>query len=143
MRAAGWPLSPLCPPQAHLAAVVLDEIRTLPREALGLPMPRDSRLARIAGALADDPADMRDLNGWADWAGVSARTVSRRFVTETGFTFTAWRQRVRLLRSLEMLAIGHPVTNVALDLGFSTASAFIAVFRRTFGDTPASYRRRL
>lgn len=143
MRAAGRPLSPLGPAHAHLAAVVLDEIRTLPREALGLPMPRDSRLARIAGALADDPADMRDLNGWADWAGVSARTVSRRFVTETGFTFTAWRQRVRLLRSLEMLAIGHPVTNVALDLGFSTASAFIAVFRRTFGDTPASYRRRL
>ncbi|MBY8826340.1 helix-turn-helix transcriptional regulator [Sphingomonas colocasiae] len=145
-RAAGWPLAPgtpLDPPAARIGAVVLDEIRTLPREPLGLPMPADPRLMRIAEALADDPADARALEDWARWTGASARTLSRRFVAETGFTFTAWRQRVRLLRSLEMLATGSPVTHVALDLGFSTPSAFIAMFRQAFGETPAAYRRRL
>ena len=47
------------------------------------------------------------------------------------------------MRSLEMLAADVPVTTVALDLGDSTASAFISLFRRTFGETPSAYRQRL
>ncbi|MDH7795106.1 MULTISPECIES: helix-turn-helix transcriptional regulator [unclassified Beijerinckia] len=143
LRAASWPVAPLDAASARLATVILDEIRTLPTEALGLPMPKDNRLARIARALIDDPADGRDLEGWARWTGASSRTLSRLFVAETGFTFTVWRQRARLLRSLEMLAADVPVTSVALDLGYSTASAFITLFRQTFGETPASYQRKL
>ena len=143
LRAARWPEGPLDASSAHVAAVILDEIRSLPVEPFGLPLPRDPRLVRIARALIEDPADERDLESWADWAAVSSRTLSRRFVTETGFTFTGWRQRARLMRSLEMLAADVPVTTVALDLGYSTASAFISLFRRTFGDTPSVYRQRL
>jgi len=126
----------------RIANVILDEIRSMPVDALGLPLPRDLRLRRIAQALVDDPSDERDLDAWADWAAVSARTLSRRFVSETGFTFTAWRQRARLMRSLEMLADSVPVTTIALELGYSTPSTFIGLFRRTFGETPAVYRRR-
>jgi len=143
LRAADWPKGPLDAPRERIAAVILDEIRSLPVEALGLPLPKDARLQRIAKALIDDPAKERGLDEWADWAAVSARTLSRRFVAETGFTFTAWRQRARLLRSLEMLAAGTAVTTISLDLGYATASAFIGLFRRTFGETPAAYRRRL
>jgi AraC-like DNA-binding protein len=64
-------------------------------------------------------------------------------VTETGFNFTAWRQRARLMRSLEMLAAGEPVATIAYDLGYSSPSAFISLFRRSFGHTPASYRSQL
>jgi AraC-like DNA-binding protein len=74
---------------------------------------------------------------------VSSRTLSRRFVQETGFSFTAWRQRARLLRSLELLAADQAVNAIALDLGYATASAFIGLFRRVFGETPAAYRQRL
>jgi AraC-like DNA-binding protein len=106
-------------------------------------LPRDPRLQRIARALIADPSDDRDLQRWAAWAAVSSRTLSRRFVTETGFNFTAWRQRARMMRSLEMLAAGMPVTAIAFDLGYSTPSAFIGLFRRTFGETPAAYRAHL
>lgn len=146
LRAASWPLEaprPLEGARAHVAAVILDEIRHLPVEPFGLPLPRDPRLLRVARALIADPADARDLERWADWAAVSTRTLSRRFVAETGFNFTAWRQRARMLRALEMLAAGQPVTTIALDLGYATASAFIGLFRRTFGDSPAAYRARL
>lgn len=147
LRACSWPIeastAPLAASRGHLAEVVLDEIRTSPPEPLGLPLPSDPRLQRIARALIDDPADERDLEQWADWGAVSARTLSRRFVSETGFNFSAWRQRARMMRSLEMLAAGAAVSAVALDLGYSTASAFIQVFRRTFGQTPATYRVRL
>lgn len=145
LRASTWPLEPL-PLDArstHVVTVILDEIRSLPVESFVLPLPRDPRLLRIARALIVDPTDVRDLERWAEWASISSRTLSRRFVQETGFNFTAWRQRARLMRSLEMLAAGMSITAVALDLGYATASAFIALFRRTFGETPASYRQRL
>jgi AraC-like DNA-binding protein len=61
-------------------------------------------------------------------------------VTETGFNFSTWRQRVRLLRSLEMLAEGQSITAIALDLGYASVSSYISLFRRTFGSTPAAYR---
>ncbi|MET4575028.1 AraC family transcriptional regulator [Ottowia thiooxydans] len=146
LRACAWEsvsALPLTESQAHVAAVILDEIRSLPVEPFGLPLPRDPRLQRVARALIADPADDGDLEHWAAWGAVSSRTLSRRFVTETGFNFTAWRQRARMMRSLEMLAAGMSVTAIALDLGYSTPSAFIGLFRRTFGDTPAAYRARL
>lgn len=146
MRAATWPLDrhqPLSPAQERIAGVIMDEIRSLPPEPLGLPMPRDARLQRIAGALVDDPASTRDLDEWAAWGALGSRTLSRRLVLETGFTFSAWRQRARLMRALEMLAAGSPVGTVALDLGYSSASAFIAVFRQAFDCTPSVYQQRL
>ncbi len=119
--------------------MLLDEIRALPREALGLPMPKDARLLKIARALSNHPADDRRLREWAEWVAMAPRTLSRRFVIETGFTLTEWRQRVRLLRALEMLAVGKAVTYVALELGYENVSAFIALFRRTYGVTPGQY----
>ncbi|WP_230492904.1 AraC family transcriptional regulator [Martelella alba] len=143
LRASTWPYEPLNEAREHVAAVILDEIRHLPVETFGLPLPKEPRLRRIAQALIEDPADERDLAQWADWGAFSSRTLSRRFVAETGFNFTTWRQRARLMRALELLAAGQSVTSIALDLGYSTATAFITLFRRTFGQTPASYREHL
>lgn len=143
LRASTWPAGEWNQRNINVANVILDEIRSLPVEPLGLPLPQDARLLRIAQAIIGDPTDERDLEQWAAWAALSSRTLSRRFVSETGFNFTAWRQRARLMRSLELLADDVPVQTVALDLGYSTASAFISLFKRTFGETPASYRRHL
>ncbi|MFK4440740.1 AraC-like DNA-binding protein [Caballeronia udeis] len=138
-RAATWEGGVLDNAQMRLASVILDEIRSLPREAFGLPMPRDVRVLRIARALADNLADNRRLDEWAEWGGVAPRTLTRRFIDETGFSFSEWRQRARLIRALEMLASGTAVTTIALDLGYENVSAFIAMFRRTFGVTPTQY----
>lgn len=47
------------------------------------------------------------------------------------------------MRALELLTAGEPVGAVALDLGYSKASAFIAVFRQAFGCTPSVYQQHL
>lgn len=139
VRAAQWDLGQPDERQARVMSVILDEIAFSPADAFRLPMPRDARLRRIAAALVDNPADARTLDAWAEWANAAPRTVSRRFVDETGLTFTAWRQRARLLRGLELLASGQPVGAVALDLGYDNASVFIALFKRTFNTTPGRY----
>lgn len=139
-RAAGWRgTTPLDDAQLRIAGVIRDEILGLPRESFGLPLPQDKRLKRIARALGDHPADTRSLDAWAAWAGIAPRTLTRRFVAETGFAFSAWRQRARLMRALELLAAGTPVTTVALELGYDNLSAFIAMFKRQFGVTPGRY----
>ena len=54
-------------------------------------------------------------------------------------TFGRWRQQLRLLHALRLLAAGQPVTNVALDVGYESPSAFIAMFKRALGKTPSCY----
>lgn len=138
-RAATWDARRLEPAQRRLAWVMLDEMRSLPEVPLGLPIPRDARLRTLAAALCDAPGDDTGMTAWARRVGIAPRTLTRRFVEETGFTFTAWRQRARLLRAVELLAAGTPVTTVALELGYVNVSAFIALFRRTFGTTPGRW----
>src|SRR5471030_519328 len=77
LRASGWcdALS-LDAAQARVAAVILDEIATLPRQRLVLPLPADRRLLKIARQLIADPADQRPLLEWAAWAGIAPRTRS-------------------------------------------------------------------
>jgi AraC-like DNA-binding protein len=50
--------------------------------------------------------------------------------------FGEWCRRAALLRALAWFAEGRPVTAVALDLGYSSPSAFCAMFRRETGRTP-------
>ena len=138
-RAATWREAAADAARQRIADVILDEVRAAPREALGLPLPADARLMRIARALLDDLADPRGLDAWAAFGALSPRTLSRRFLAETGFTFADWRQRARLMRAVEMLAAGGAVTTIALDLGYDNVSAFIAMFRRAHGVTPARY----
>jgi AraC-like DNA-binding protein len=127
---------------ARVMAVILDELRALKPEPLHLPHPRDPRLKKIAKALLADPADGRALADWAKGAGASERTLARLFVKQTGMTFGAWRERLRLTTAVARLAEGEPVTSVAYDLGYQSPSAFIAMFRRSLGDTPGRYLKK-
>lgn len=139
-RLAAWASGPWTPPQVRLAGVVLDELAAMPPASLTLPLPRDARLRRIAQVLSDDPGCERRSDQWARWAGLSPRTLSRRFTQETGMSFTAWRTCLRVLCALPWLVDGVPVKAVAWDLGYSSVSAFIAAFRQVMGTTPAAYR---
>jgi AraC-like DNA-binding protein len=140
LRASTWPAaSTPDPSQNRIVAVILAELSAAPREQLVLTTPADRRLLKIAQALAADPADPRSLNQWAEWAAITPRTLTRRFVSETGLSFTDWRQRARLMRAVELLAAGRAVTSVALELGYDSLSAFIAMFRRAMGVAPGRF----
>ncbi len=107
-----------------------------------LPEPEDPRLKRIAAALGADPGDPRTLAAWGKEVGASVRTLSRRFLAETGMTFRQWQRQARLHAALVRLAQREPVTRVALDLGYDSPSAFIHAFRRALGTTPGQYFER-
>ncbi|MFC2253859.1 helix-turn-helix domain-containing protein [Labrys portucalensis] len=139
-RAVSWTMQPsLFPEQQRIMQVLLDEMARAPHEPLHLPMPSDPRLVRIARAVLSEPGDTRTLEQWASWGAVSGRTLRRLMQAETGLSFAAWRQQVRLTHALEMLACGEPVATIADALNYASPSSFIAMFRRAFGESPARY----
>ncbi len=120
-------------PAGHLVALLLDELHGSQVLKLHLPMPRSKRLAMLCRALLDEPGDRRTLGEWA---------MARLFQSETGLSFAAWRQQARVLEAMGRLGSGAPVTQVALDLGYDSVSAFSAMFRRAAGTSPSAYRHR-
>ena len=129
-------------PAGHVVALILAELRGLQSLPLQLPMPSDARLRALCQALLDAPGDPRTLGEWAKTLNASARTLARRFQSETGLSFGAWRQQARVLEAMGRLGNGAPVTQVALDLGYDSVSAFSAMFRRAAGASPSDYRHR-
>jgi AraC-like DNA-binding protein len=127
--------------EERLIRVMLDRLPTLPLLALHLPEPKDERLQQITRGLARQPSDAHSLADLAKEAGLTERTAERLFQHELGMTFGKWRQQLRLLVALEQLARGESVTNVALAVGYSDVSAFIAMFKSALGITPAQYFR--
>lgn len=123
--------------EGRLVQVFLDRIAALPDEPLHLPMPKSSKLRAIAIDLAERPG--LPLAKVARNAAMSPRSFARHFLVETGLTFGAWQRQARLLRALELLGTGQSVGDVAFRLGYESTSAFIAMFHRSFGTTPAKY----
>lgn len=125
--------------QSHLMDMIIDQLNVVEIAPLQLIHPADSRAARVAEALTRDPGDPRSLKAICESSGASKRTIERLFRIETHMTLGQWRQQLRLVCSLRLLAAGHKITRVASDLGYSTPSSFIAMFRKALGTTPKQY----
>ncbi|MEG0484200.1 MAG: helix-turn-helix domain-containing protein [Oscillospiraceae bacterium] len=66
---------------------------------------------------------------------------SRVFKKETGKTFTAYLNHVRIERSKELLAHqGLRLTDISLQVGFEDQSYFTKVFKKAVGIAPLKYR---
>ncbi|GAA4649475.1 helix-turn-helix transcriptional regulator [Kistimonas scapharcae] len=125
--------------EMRLATVLQDELIRAVRADLMLPLPQDRRLRGIADHLLQHPDDGRILTRLAADVGASSRTISRHFRHETGMSFSAWRQQLRLLKAMELLSEKLPVSKISAQLGFASDSAFIAMFRRQTGVSPGRY----
>lgn len=119
--------------------LLIDEIGAMPELPLSAPLPCEPRLARACQRFLDAPTQKITLDEMADWSNMSRRTFTRHFYEGTGMTFVSWRQQVCLLEATARLSHGASITEVALELGFSSSSAFTSVFRRNLGDSPARY----
>lgn len=127
------------PRQARLIGVILDQLEELRTVRLQLPTPSDPRAVKTAALLQENPGLPGSLAEIARHVGASKRTIERLFLLETGMPFAQWRRRLRLIHALRLLAEGQSVTRVALEAGYGSTSAFIAMFKKTIGTTPSRY----
>lgn len=124
----------------RMCRVLLDQISLAPRQNTYLPTSDNKLLAPVLNALEKNPADNTSLAQWAKQVYTTERTLSRRCQQELGMSFAQWRQRLRFLHSISLLEQGKTVHEVALDLGYSSSSAFIAMFQQISGTTPQRFR---
>ena len=127
------------PVQRRIIEIVVDQLEAARSIPLQLPHPSDSRAVRIVQALRVDPGEQRTLRKLCKDCGASKRTIQRLFISETKMTFGKWRQQLRLLHAMQLLAAGEKVTGAALAAGYRSPSAFISMFRKQLGTTPARY----
>ena len=130
-------------PAGHLVALLLAELHDSQVLDLRLPMPHSPRLTALCRALLD--AAGRSAHAAANGAAASMPASAPwpdSSSKETGLSFAAWRQQARVLEAMGRLGGGAPVTQVALDLGYDSVSAFSAMFRRACGASPSDYRQR-
>jgi AraC-like DNA-binding protein len=127
--------------RARAEAVVLDLLEPVDVVTIEVELPRDERAREVALGLLEHPSDQRTLHQWGRSVGASARTLTRAFLADTGIPFSRWRTAARLRTALPRLAAGEPVATVATAVGYETASAFVAAFRRETGLTPGGYFR--
>ena len=106
-----------------------------------LPRPQTPGLGRAAAhALAHLDEDL-SVAAMARLAACSERSFVRHFAAEAGMSWSAFLQRARMIRAMELLAGGQDgVTEIGLACGFASTSAFIKAFRRFAGSTPRAYR---
>jgi AraC-like DNA-binding protein len=126
----------------RLAELVLDEIAHADPHELGVPMPRadgDKRLRALCIAVMDAPERRGTLAQWSARFGASERTMARLFQGELATTFQRWRQQAILAHALPLLARGMPVSHVAAASGYSSESAFTAMFKAAMGQPPSRF----
>jgi AraC-like DNA-binding protein len=119
--------------------LVLDELNIAETLRVGVSLPTDKRLAALCNAMITEPSSTRTLGEWAPLVGASARTLARLFTDELDTTFANWRQRMRLAHAAPLVARGMPLSRVAMELGYSSQSAFSAMFKRAFGKSPSNF----
>lgn len=122
-----------------LVALLLHEVRLAQTEPLFAPIPPDGSLAVLCKAFLKLPNIKATAASWAEHLHISQRSFDRLFRQQTGMSFGQWRQQACLLAAMSWLSAGVSVTQVALELGYDSPSAFSTMFRKALGKAPNHY----
>lgn len=125
--------------ESLLSQLILDELADAETQAIRVALPTEKRLATLCQAMLDDPGSAMTLGDWAQRVGASERTLARLFERDLGMTFGQWRQQIRLAHAAPMITRGMPLSLVAAELGYASQSAFSAMFKKTFGESPSAF----
>jgi transcriptional regulator GlxA family with amidase domain len=137
----------------HGAAVAADAARlsVMPLERDGgqaqfivhePPAPDGLTLEPLLRWMRDNAQRELTLDDLATRAGLSTRTLNRRFREQTGTTPLQWLHRVRIHQAQCLLeTTAHPVDRIAGQVGFGSPTAFRDRFKRLTGTSPQAYRR--
>ncbi len=119
--------------------VLLDRLAIAKSNELFMPTISDKRLLPIIEALNQQPANKLTIEQWALKVGASSRTLNRLFNQNYGMGFSRWKQKLRILKSLELLNSNMLLIDIAFELGYESTSAFITAFKKHLGCSPKKY----
>lgn len=125
----------------RLLQVLVDQLTEAPCAKSYLPFSTDPALLLILQLLQNDPANNQSLSELAKIVFTTERTLMRKSKKILGMSITEWRQRSKIVKALPMLESNLTVENIALELGYSSSSAFIVMFKQLMGMTPLEFKK--
>lgn len=102
-----------------------------------------TQLCRARDLLSEVSGPTVSIEDAAREASMSPHHFIRRFAAVFGDTPHQFRTRQRLTAAQRLLARGHSVTDVCLEIGFSSLGSFSTLFARELGMSPSAYQRSL
>jgi transcriptional regulator GlxA family with amidase domain len=105
------------------------------------PTPNGSAVEHLLRWMEDNAQQELTLDDIATHAGMSTRTLNRRFREQTGTTPLQWLHRARIRHAQYLLeTTTHSVDRIAVQVGFGSPTAFRDRFKRLVGTSPHAYR---
>lgn len=102
----------------------------------------EKNIIQNACSFIDEHIENLSLEQVSDAVGLSPYYFSKLFKKEKGIGFSNYISRIRISHAKKMLVETElPLTDVALQSGFSSAPYFSQVFKKEEGVTPGEYRR--
>lgn len=131
------------PLEAESLALVLVQRALGPRtsHAAGSTHGRRRLADRTKLVLASDLSRRWTLAEIAGAVGVSPVYLTQVFQQVEGLPLYRYQLRLRLARSLDLLAEYDDLSQLGLDLGFSSHSHFSAMFQQTYGRSPSEFQQ--
>lgn len=127
---------------AHLKLLLVELSRLAPEVVNDLRLKDEPLLAAVFGVIEErycEPISLRDVARAVGLSSGHLTTVIRR---KTGRTVLEWITERRLAEARRMLVeTDLAVEEIGRKVGYGEASYFVRSFRRTFGTTPAGWRR--
>ena len=109
-----------------------------------LPRAQSPELERAMNWMLQNLSESPTLSQAAEKAGLSTRTLARRFKHEAQTSYRTFLRSARLLRAMEILSKpNNRVTDAAFEVGFESLAAFTRAFTAFTGELPRDYRARI
>jgi AraC-like DNA-binding protein len=123
-----------------LHQLLAEMLRCSQAHAVTEPSPSPEIAQSIARAL-ERLTEGIGVPGMARAAGLSPSRFHARFLDEVGEPPADWLRRRRIDQAKRLLVTSeHPITELALSLGFPSSQYFATMFKRYVGLTPREYR---
>ncbi|MGX7263614.1 helix-turn-helix domain-containing protein [Enterococcus crotali] len=131
----------------HLFTVLKQLVKEFKKELVPMPLVAtelaDDRMNQLLEDIQKNYDQPISLEALAEKSGISYYHLSRSFKKQVGINFTEYLNQIRLMHAAESLVVtSQSVIKVALNSGFSTAKSFHQVFKKQYGLTPASFRKK-
>ncbi|MFJ2664575.1 helix-turn-helix domain-containing protein [Nocardia fluminea] len=115
------------------AEPVVDPDLLYHRAIAGPHLGTDARIARLAAAIRDQPANALRADQIAANLGLSTGHFLHLFTQHCGTTFRGYQRWNRMVTAITNAVNGHDLTRSAIDAGFATPSHFSESFRAMIG----------
>lgn len=133
------PSSPYSEEQTRLIRVIYDQLKLSNSIESFLPSTEDAMLSRVLNYIENNLDQDIPIKTLAAHVYVTERTLMRKSNKELGMSLTEWKQKLKVLQAMDRLELGDSIETIALELGYSSSSAFISMFKRIMGVTPKEY----